>query len=117
MPEFFRYQKVTINQIPSIRDIFFTFPGHLERLPEINCTKKTFAKSLGGGMAPWPPGYATGSMKSNDNQHGFSIGHIPSPWFVNLYMLNRHFTVTTPVGPTLEEACMEIAAIRRMAHQ
>ena len=40
------------------------FFGHFRvtsRLPEINCRKKTFNKSLGGAMAPWPPpGYATG---------------------------------------------------------
>ena len=42
------------------------FFGHFRvtsRLPKINCRKKTFNKSLGGG--PWPPpGYATVSHTS-----------------------------------------------------
>ena len=36
--------------------------GHFRvtsRLPRINCTKKTFAKSLGGAMAPLAPPLAT----------------------------------------------------------
>ena len=58
------------------------FLGHFRvtsRLPEINCRKKTFAKSLGGAMAPLAPPwlrhcFVSGStpLRSDGHHNGVS---------------------------------------------